>query len=35
MRVVALKLPDHPPQDLSAADLVLDDLSKFQFAQTP
>ena len=29
MRVVALKLPDHPPQDLSAADLVLDDLSKF------
>lgn len=30
MRVVALKLPDHPPQDLSAADLVLDDLSKFE-----
>ena len=29
MRVVALRLPDHPPQDLSAADLVLDDLSKF------
>jgi len=30
MRVVALRLPDHPPQDLSAADLILDDLSKFE-----
>ena len=29
MRVVALRLPDHPPQDVSAADLVLDDLSAF------
>jgi len=29
MRVIALRLPDHPPQDLSAADLVLDDLSRF------
>ena len=29
MRVVALRLPDHPPQDLSAADLVLSDLSLF------
>ena len=29
MRVVALRLPDHPPQDLSAADLIFDDLSKF------
>ena len=30
MRVVALRLPDHPPQDLSAADLVLPDLSQFK-----
>ena len=30
MRVVALRLPDHPPQDLSAADLVLEDLSRFE-----
>jgi sugar-phosphatase len=30
MRVVALRLPDHPSQDLSAADLVLEDLSRFE-----
>ena len=35
MRVVALKLPDHPPQDLSAADLVLDDLSRFEPGPRP
>ena len=29
MRVIALRLPDHPPQDVSQADLVLSDLSQF------
>ncbi len=29
MRVVALRLPNHPPQDVSPADLVLSDLSQF------
>lgn len=29
MRVVALHLPDHPPQDVSAADAVLSDLSLY------
>jgi beta-phosphoglucomutase-like phosphatase (HAD superfamily) len=29
MKVVALALPLHPRQDVAAADLILDDLDKF------